>query len=83
MKKIDFKKEFKELYNPSSKKISFIEVPKLKYLAITGQGDPNTSKEYKNSIEAIISTSFKIKFIMKKEHDKDYVVMPLESLWLT
>jgi hypothetical protein len=50
-------------------------------LAIDGKGDPNTSQEYKDSIEALMSVSFKTKFIMKKENDKDYVVMPLEGLW--
>ena len=28
-----------------------------------------------------MSVSYKTKFIMKKEHKKDYVVMPLEGLW--
>jgi len=32
MEKIDFKKEYKELYNPNSKKVSFNEVPNLKYI---------------------------------------------------
>ena len=81
MVKIDFKKEYKELYKQSSKKVSFVEVPKLNYLAIDGEGDPNTSQEYKDSIEALMTVSYKTKFIMKKEHKKDYVVMPLEGLW--
>lgn len=53
----------------------------MNYLSIEGQGDPNTSKEYQDSIEALMSVSFKTKFIMKKEFNKDYVVMPLEGLW--
>jgi len=81
MAKIDLKKEYKELYKPSAKKVSFVEVPKLNYLAIDGKGDPNTSQEYQDSIEALMSLSYKIKFIMKKQHQKDYVVMPLEGLW--
>lgn len=81
MVKIDFKKEYKDLYKPTSKKVSFIEVPKLNYLSVDGKGDPNTSQEYKDSIEALMSLSYKTKFIMKKEHQKDYVVMPLEGLW--
>ena len=81
MGKIDFKKEYKELYNPSSNKVSFVEVPKMKYLSIDGEGDPNTAQEYKDSIEALMGVSYKTKFIMKKEHGQDYVVMPLEGLW--
>ncbi len=83
MTKIDFKKEYKELYKPKINEVSFIEVPKINYLAIDGKGDPNTSQEYKDSIEALMGVSYKTKFIMKKEYQKDYVVMPLEGLWWT
>lgn len=81
MNKIDFKKEYKELYKPSAKKISFVDIPELKYLAVEGKGDPNTSQEYKNSIEALMGVSYTTKFIMKKEYGKDYVVMPLQGQW--
>lgn len=81
MGKVDFKKEYTKLYKPNSKNVSFVEVPEFNYLAIDGKGDPNNSKEYKDSIEALMATSYKTKFIMKKEHGKDYVVMPLEGLW--
>jgi len=81
MAKIDFKKEFKDLYKPKQGEVSFVEVSKLNYLAIDGEGDPNTSQEYKDSIETLMGVSFTTKFIMKKEHRKDYVVMPLEGLW--
>ena len=81
MPKIDFKRKYKDLYKPTPKKVSFVEVPKLNYLKIDGEGDPNTSQEYKDSIETLMSVSYKTKFIMKKEHQNDYVVMPLEGLW--
>jgi hypothetical protein len=79
--KIDLKKEYKELYSPKKDKISFIEVPKFKYLSIEGKGNPNTSIDYQNSINALMPVSFKTKFLMKKEYSSDYVVMPLEGLW--
>jgi len=82
MIKIDYKKEFKECYS-SKKEPSIITVPKLQYLSITGSGDPNTSPEYQNAIKTLFPMAFKIKFISKKELDKDYVVMPLEGLWWT
>jgi len=81
--KIDFKKELNELYAPSSKEISVVKVPKLNFLSIDGKGDPNTSEDYKEAIEALFSVAFKIKFTAKKELDKDYAVMPLEGLWWT
>jgi hypothetical protein len=54
----------------------------LNYLAIDGKGDPNTSEEYRDSIQALFSTSYALKFIVKKGKDAiDYRVMPLEGLW--
>lgn len=53
----------------------------MNFLLIDGEGDPNTSKEYQDSIEALFSVSFKVKFIPEKENSQDYVVMPLEGLW--
>jgi hypothetical protein len=79
--KIDFKKELKGLYAPSAKEISVVRVPKLNFLSIDGKGNPNTSQEYKEAIEALFSLAFKIKFTAKKELGKDYAVMPLEGLW--
>lgn len=81
MVKIDLKKENKELYYPSDKHVSVVEVPLLKFLMIDGQGDPNTSQEYQDAMESLFSVSYKVKFISKKEKSQDYVVMPLEGLW--
>ena len=81
MPKIDFKKEFKELYTVSKNNPMILEVPEINYLMIDGQGDPNTSLEYKQAIEAIFPVSFKVKFISKNEKSHDYVVMPLEGIW--
>lgn len=81
MSKIDLKKEFKELYTASKSKPAMVEVPKFKYLMIDGEGDPNTSIEYQEAMEALFPVSFKVKFISKKEKSQDYVVMPLEGLW--
>ncbi len=81
MPKVDLKKESKELYNPSAKEVSIVNVPEMSFLMIDGEGDPNTSQEYQDSVEALFSVSFKAKFISEKENSQDYVVMPLEGLW--
>ena len=81
MPKIDLKKENKELYNPPKKNPVFVNVPKMNFLMIDGQGDPNNSKEYQDAMEALFPLSYKVKFICKKEKSQDYVVMPLEGLW--
>jgi hypothetical protein len=81
MAKIDLKKELKEFYTASKSKASMVEVPKFNYLMVDGEGDPNTSIEYQEAMEALFPVSFKVKFISKKEKSQDYVVMPLEGLW--
>lgn len=81
MTKTDLKKENKELYNPSIKEPSLVDIPEMKFLMIDGEGDPNTSQEYKDAMEALFPVSYKVKFISKKEKSQDYVVMPLEGLW--
>ncbi len=84
MEKIDFKKELKHLYNPSAKEVVFVDVPEMNFLMIDGMGDPNTSQEYQDAIEALYSVSYTLKFMIKKgETSIDYVVMPLEGLWWT
>ena len=84
MQKIDLKKDFKHLYNPTSKKIEIVDVPKMNFLMIDGTGDPNTSQDFKNAVAALFGLSYTIKFMVKKsELAIDYGVMPLEGLWWT
>lgn len=81
MTKIDLKKERKHLYGPSSKEVVSVDVPDMNFIMIDGKGDPNTSKEYQEAIEALYPVAYKIKFNIKKTEGKDYSVMPLEGLW--
>jgi hypothetical protein len=79
--KVDFKKELKELYNPKSGLFSLVEVPKLQYLMVDGQGDPNKVVEYQEAVQALFAVSYTLKFHSKNELGQDYVVPPLEGLW--
>ncbi|MFX1297771.1 MAG: GyrI-like domain-containing protein [Promethearchaeota archaeon] len=78
--KIDFKKKWKNLYNPPTKKVSIVELPEIQYLMVEGQGDPNTSQEFKDTYAIIFPVAYTLKF-MSKTKGKDYVVMPPEALW--
>jgi hypothetical protein len=82
MKKIDLKKELKPLYSPKSKKVEIVNIPEMNFLMIDGKGDPNTSAEFQQAVEALFSLSYTIKFKIKKGAQAiDYGVMPLEGLW--
>ncbi len=82
MKKIDYKKELKHLYRSSAKKVEFVDVPKMNFFMIDGEGDPNRSQAYQDAIEALYALSYALKFKIKKgEIGIDYGVLPLESQW--
>jgi hypothetical protein len=81
MEKIDLKKLYKELYSPTKKEFSLIEVPPLQYLMIDGIGDPNTSQRYMDAVQTLYALSYTLKFHLKKTLAKDYTVMGLEGLW--
>ena len=81
----DFKKEYKEFYAPKSVP-SIVTVPRMNYIAVRGQGDPNQEDgEYKQAISLLYGIAFTIK--MSKKGDRqiegyfDYVVPPLEGFW--
>ena len=68
MKKIDLKKEDKALYRPSSKDVAIVEVPGFQFIMIDGAGDPATSKEFQDAIEALYSLSYTLKFETKRAY---------------
>ncbi|MFD8495226.1 GyrI-like domain-containing protein [Amycolatopsis sp. NPDC059657] len=79
--KYDIKKAHKQLYSPSSKGFTVVEVPEFRYIAVDGRGDPNTSPTYANAVEALYGVAYTLKFTSKKTLGRDFVVGPLEGLW--
>jgi hypothetical protein len=78
--KIDFVKQDKVLYRPGEAPV-FVTVPALEFLAVDGQGDPNTSEDYANAVSALYTMAYTLKFAVKKDAGTDYGVLPLEGLW--
>lgn len=78
--KIDLKKEL-GLYAPRRGRFEVVTVPPLRYLMIDGHGDPNTSEQYRDALQTIFPLAYALKFLSKRELDRDYTVMPLEALW--
>lgn len=82
MEKIDLRKALKHLYQPRASEVVEVDVPPMNFVMIDGQGDPNTSKDYADAVEALFSLSYTLKFMIKKGAlAVDYAVMPLEGLW--
>jgi hypothetical protein len=82
MEKIDLKKTLKHVYNARTTPV-FLEIPALKFLMADGQGNPNTSPEYAEVLQALYSVAYTLKFKVKKELNVNYGVMVLEGLWWT
>lgn len=78
--KTDLKKEL-GLYAPRRGRFEVVTVPPLRYLMVDGQGDPNTSDEYRDAVQTIFPLAYALKFLSKRSLDRDYTVMPLEALW--
>ncbi len=81
----DYKKEYKEFYLPA-RKPSIVKIPKMNYIAVSGQGNPNEEGgEYKKAIELLYAIAFTIKMSYKGTYKIEgyfeYVVPPLEGFW--
>lgn len=80
MTKIDFKKTL-DSYQAKRGEYRILTIPKLQYIMVDGHGDPNTSQEFTDAVEALYPVAYKLKFASKNDLGKDYVVGPLEGLW--
>ena len=80
MAKIDLRKELKEFYNPTAKAVTVVDVPEMSFIMIDGQGAPG-SEQFQQSIEALYTVAYTMKFAKKKADGTDYGVMALEGLW--
>ncbi|MCI9414967.1 MAG: transcriptional regulator [Clostridiales bacterium] len=81
--KLDFKKQYKDLYQPGTTP-SLIEIPPIPYLMVDGVGAPE-GEAYGQALEMLYAVTFTIK--MSKMNGTqpagyvEYVVPPLEGLW--
>ena len=81
----DFKKEYKEFYQPKEKPV-IVDIPKASYIAVKGKGDPNEEKgDYKKAIGMLYAIAYTLKMSYKTDHRiegfYEYVVPPLEGFW--
>ncbi len=87
MTQLDLRKQYKNLYAPSAKRVELVDVPELKFLMIDGNiesgQEPGTSTGFDSAIGAMYSAAYTLKFMSKLRKDDpfDYPVMALEGLW--
>ncbi len=81
----DFKKEYKEQYMPKNKP-QIVNVPKMNYIAVRGQGNPNEEGgAYQQAISVLYAVAYALKMSYKTDYKIEgffeYVVPPLEGFW--
>jgi len=87
MKILDLKKQYKNLYQPSAKKVETVQVPRLQFVMIDGAIEkgrgPGDSPSFQEATQAMYGISYTLKFMLKKRKTNaiDYPVMALEGLW--
>jgi hypothetical protein len=87
--RLDLKKHFKHLYQPSAKKVVLVEVPELQFALVDGRLEPGLtpgeSPDFAAAVGALYGISYTLKFMSKQRPSDpvDYPVMALEGLWTT
>lgn len=66
MKTLDFKKEYKDLYQPKETP-GLIQVPAMSFIMVDGTGDPNNNPQFEQAVELLYGLSYAIK-ISKREN---------------
>lgn len=83
MGKVDYKKDFKDLYVPKQSPV-IVKVPTMQFVSIQGEGDPN-KEEFAKETEALYAFSYSVKMSYKSSNIPDnyyeYTVFPLEGVW--
>ena len=85
MAAFDFKKEYKDLYQPGTVP-SVLTVPPLRFIAVRGAGDPNEPDgAYQRALNLLYGVAYTLKMSYKTDHRIDgffeYAVPPLEGFW--
>jgi hypothetical protein len=87
MQTLDLRKELKQFYAPSAKKVELVDVPEFQFAMIGGAielgAEPGNSPAFASAMEALYGITYTLKFMSKlrKEDPIDYPVMALEGLW--
>lgn len=87
MDKLDLRKQYKTLYQPSAKKVELVDVPPLNFAMVDGHIEPGSSPgespAFQKALGALYGIAYTLKFMSKldKVNPLDYSVMGLEALW--
>lgn len=69
-----------DLYRASPARPEIVDVPAQVFAMVDGEGNPDTSQEFHDAIQALYAAAYGMKFALKKQ-GVEYRVPPLEGLW--
>ncbi|WP_238177729.1 GyrI-like domain-containing protein [Paenibacillus contaminans] len=82
-KKVDYKKDFKQLYLPKPAP-EIVVVPRIPFIMVSGSGNPN-GDAFAKATEALYSMSYAVRMSYKSDDVPvgyyEYTVFPLEGEW--
>ena len=87
MERLDLRKQYRHLYQPSAGKVEVVDVPPFQFAMVDGAIEPGhspgDSPSFQQALEALYGISYTLKFASKlrQEDPIDYTVMGLEGLW--
>ncbi|MDK1475855.1 GyrI-like domain-containing protein [Streptomyces sp. 549] len=81
MQNYDVKKERRDLYSAGHDRFALVDVPRMSFLMADGHGNPNTSADYRAVVEALYTTAYAVRAIVKSTEGRTHTVGPLEGLW--
>ncbi|SDR29251.1 GyrI-like domain-containing protein [Pseudovibrio sp. Tun.PSC04-5.I4] len=77
---IDIQDRLKELYQPTTKDFSLVDVPEMQFVMIDGKSNPE-GPAFLRAVKWLFTVIFPIKRIAKERMGKHFVEPPLEALW--
>ena len=76
----DFQHRLKALYRPPKNRFTYVDVPKMKYMVIDGQGDPGRNG-MDTAIKWLYSVAHFLVPLAKERMGKNFVYPPAECLF--
>jgi len=89
VRKLDLRKQYRELYSPSARSVAVVDVPELQFIWLDGRlpagVGPSDSESFREAMNAMYGVAYGLKFMSKLREDDpiDFKVMAMEGLWST
>jgi hypothetical protein len=74
------RKQIEELYLPPADDFVTVDVPRMNFMMVDGEGGPN-HESHAQAIQWLFSTAYPLRRVGRERMGRDFVEPPLEGLW--